>query len=107
MPENNFRPQITKQKNPAEEKLIADAFEGKSGAMWTKTKLMDLLNAEKFDKEEFYKMINQWNVDANKPENFKGQSGEIESINCKNGKLKVFYYNETNSIKFGLILDQN
>jgi hypothetical protein len=107
MLENTFRPQIKKQKNPELEKLISKAFEDKGGAVWTKNKLLDLLNTEKFNKEEFNKIVNQWNTDVNKPENFKGQSSEIESINCKNGKLRVYYFNETYSIKFGFTLNQD
>jgi len=105
MTENKFRPKMTPIKNPELGEKVAQAFEGKSGATWTKNKLVEILNSEKFNREEFDRIINRWNLDANKPETFKGQFGEIESINCKNGKLKVYYYNETNSIKFEFTLE--
>jgi len=100
----NFE-EITPSRIPAMEEFIKKAYEQNPGANQRKKELLELLNQENFNDNLFRKFIDGWNNTQERLKGFKGQYGEIETVNEKHGKLKIYYFRESNSIKFGFSLN--
>ncbi len=59
--------------------------------------LVQMLNEDLFRQSHFDEVLSNWN---NKTAHT-GQSIELEEVRCKGGKLKTYFFPESNSVKFG------
>ena len=98
--------EITPSRIPEAELFIKRAYENNPGATEKKQKLVEILNEESFDHNKFAREVENWNEAVMRTKGLKGQSGEIETIRGKNGKLKIYYFNGSQSIKFGYDLSK-
>lgn len=103
MASNEDIPEITPSRDSDNEIFIRGIFERNTEAISEKEKYVNFLESKSFDSQVLSKSIERWNQNMLTQKGFNGQYSEIEEIQTPNGKLKIIYYRESDSIKFAYI----
>jgi len=88
-------------KIPELEQYVVQIYKQNPEAAQKKQELLNVLDNDLFDDDEFRVLINEWNEIEMSKKGFKGQFREIECLKGKHGKLKVYHFRDSDSIKFG------
>jgi len=92
---------IKPPKIPELEQYVVQIYKQNPEAVQKKQELLNALDNDLFDNDEFRTLVNEWNDTEKNKKGFEGQVGKIERLNGEHGKLEVYYFHDSDSIKFG------